>query len=72
MFVNVQKLKQVIKEKKTTQDAVAHACGIDRTTFLRRLDTNSLRVSDMHAIVAFLDLSMEEAIEIFLAQKVAK
>ena len=36
-MVNVQKLKGLIVEKGTTQQAVADSIGIDRSTFYRKM-----------------------------------
>lgn len=55
----------------TTFEGLAHDLGIDRTTFYRRLRTNTLRVGDIHKIVEVLHLTPEDTIAIFLCPAVA-
>lgn len=65
--VNVSKLNGLIAEKNTTKEALSEAIGINRSTFFRRLKSNSLTIGDIHGICEFLQLTKEEAIDIFLA-----
>lgn len=73
MNTNMQLLKGKIVERQTTQEAVADAVGIDRSTFYRKLKTNgmSFSISEAHKIVAAIPLTMEEAMAIFFDNKVA-
>lgn len=68
MFIDVRKLDDAIFIKRTTKDALASACGIDRSTLYRRLKNGTLRVKDAHNICGFLNLTDTEAREIFLAK----
>ena len=69
MLVNIQKLKGKIVEKEKTQESVADAIGIDRTTFYRKMKNggSGFTVGEIHKIVDVLPLSKEEATEIFFA-----
>ena len=73
MNTNMQLLKGKIVERQTTQEAVADAVGIDRSTFYRKLKTNgmSFSISEAHKIVAAIPLTMEEAMAIFFDNTVA-
>ena len=66
--IDIDKLNGKIAERRTTKEAIADECGIDRSTFFRRLKTNKLLVRDCHKICEVLNLSTSEAIDIFLAQ----
>lgn len=66
--MNVPKLKGKIAEAGTTKSELAKAIGIDRGTLERRIERGTLRICDIHAICSFLNLSGDEAHEIFLGQ----
>lgn len=66
--VDVNKLNGKIVERGTTKEAIADEIGIDRSTFYRRLKNGKLLIGDMHKMCEILQLTNEEAIEIFLAQ----
>ena len=66
--VNVSKLNGKIVESGMTKEALADKLGIARSTFLRRINSNSLRIRDIHGICDALNLSTAEACDIFLAQ----
>ena len=66
--VNVPKLNGKIAEMGITREALADKLEISRSTFLRRLTGNTLRIRDIHGICEVLKLSTEEAVDIFLAQ----
>ena len=68
MRVNINKLNGKIVEKQFTKDGIAAVCGVNRSTFYRRLKNNSLKLADVHAICAALELSSQDAIEIFLSE----
>ena len=66
--VNINKLNGKIVEKQFTKDGIAAICGVNRSTFYRRLKNNSLKLADVHAICAALGLTAQEAMEIFLSE----
>lgn len=70
-MVNTQKLKGKILEKRFTQESVAEAIGIDKSTFYRKmkLGGTSFTIKEVNAIVRTLKLSKEEVEEIFLISK---
>lgn len=67
MSINVQKLKGVIVEKGTTQENVAQAIGVDRSTFYRKMKNGgeNFSVKEMQLIIKFVPLSEVEAASIF-------
>lgn len=67
--LNQSKLDGKIVEKGMTKEGLAREIGVDRSTFFRRLRSNTLRLKDIHAICEALSLTNEEAIEIFLAKQ---
>lgn len=68
MITNMKKLRGKIVEAGTTHEAIADAIGIDRSTFYRKIKSEGLSfsIAEMHSLVKELDLTQEEAIEIFL------
>ncbi len=66
MVVNVQRLKGKIVEKKSTQELVADAMGMNRTTFYRKMKNggNGFTVGDIHKMIMCIPLTKEEAIDI--------
>ena len=69
MCIDVDYLNYVIKREGTTQEAVAKACNVNRSTLRRHLQSGAVTVREMHAIIAFLKLSFEEVRRIFFAEK---
>lgn len=69
--MNVQMLKGKIVEAATTQEAIADAIGVDRSTFYRKMKRkgNSFTVEEMNKIVASIPLTKEEAVSIFFEQQ---
>ena len=67
MVVNIARLKGKIVERGNTQEAVANAIGMDRSTFYRKLKDGGEKVTigEIHGIVNAVPLSKEEAIDIF-------
>ena len=65
--MNAQILKGKIVEKGTTQEAVADAIGVDRSTFYRKMKRsgNTFTVEEMNKMVRHIPLSKDEAIAIF-------
>ena len=63
-------LKQKIVEKNTTQEAVAMALGIDRSTLYRKMKggLSSLTIGEAEVIAEFLDLSRQEITKVFWGQ----
>lgn len=66
-MVNLNRLRGRIVEKGVTNEMVAAAAGIDLSTFYRKMNSNGEKftIKEANAIVAFLDLSAEEATAIF-------
>lgn len=72
-MVNVQRLKGLIVEKGTTQQAVADSIGIDRSTFYRKMKNGgSFSLEEAGLIAENVPLTGNEAMEIFFAGFVAK
>lgn len=67
MVVNIARLKGKIVERGNTQEAVANAIGMDRSTFYRKLKDGGEKftIGEIHRIVNAVPLSKEEAIDIF-------
>ncbi|KXI11965.1 MULTISPECIES: helix-turn-helix transcriptional regulator [Streptococcus] len=71
-MINVQKLKGKIMERGTTQEALAKALGIDRSTFYRKMrQGGNFTIKEVNLIVSALHLSKDEAMSIFFADLVA-
>ena len=68
MRKDMAKLKGKIVERAMTQEEVALKIGIDSSTFSRKMkaDGLSFTVEQMHKIVEILNMSPNEAIQIFL------
>lgn len=68
-MVKIWKLKGLIVEKETTQEALADMIGIDRSTFYRKMknDGNFL-LKEAKDIKEALNLTNEEAVDIFFAE----
>ena len=69
MRVDVNKLRGKIAERGTTQEKVASQIPMHRSTFSGKMQSEALEFSigDMHRISEILQLSKEEAGEIFLS-----
>ena len=69
MRVDVARLRGKIAECGTTQEKLARAIGMDKSTFSRKMKSEALEFSigDMHMIAEALRLSKVEAGEIFLS-----
>lgn len=65
--MNTQMLKGKIVESGMTQEAVADAIGMNRSTFYRKMKRkgNTFTVEEMNKIVQVIPLSKEEASNIF-------
>lgn len=71
-MINTAKLKGLIVERGTTQQAVADAIGIDRSTFYRKMKKGGdFTIGEAKKIKEELPLTDSEAIEIFFGPKVA-
>lgn len=68
MHTDMAKLKGKIVERAMTQEEVAAKIGIDSSTFSRKMKAEGLSftVEQMHKLVEILDISPQEAIQIFL------
>lgn len=67
MIINAQKLKGKIVESGKTQEKVADALGIDRSTFYRKMRNGGegFTIGEIHRLTEAIPLTKEEAIEIF-------
>ena len=70
MQVDIAQLRGKIAARGMTQEMLARAIHIDKSTFSRKMKSNALdfSVGEMHQIVDVLGLSKAEAEEIFLSQ----
>lgn len=68
MAVNLDKLRGKMVEMRKTQEDVARAIGIDRTTFSRKIKENGSKftIGEIQKIMAAIPLSKSEAVDIFL------
>ena len=73
MFVNVDKIHGRIRELKMNVVEVAGKMGIDKSTLYRKLTNNGagLTVKDAQQLVDILQLTDEDALQIFFAREVA-
>ena len=69
MRVDIARLRGKISECGMTQEKLAHAMSIDKSTLSRKMKSEALdfSVGEMHQIAEILGLSKEEAGEIFLS-----
>lgn len=67
MEIDVAELKRMVVMKNTTLDAVADVLKIDRSTLYRKLrgDARGITVREAQMISAYLDLSVDEMLNIF-------
>lgn len=67
MVVNVQRLKGKIVERNNTQECIADAIGMNRTTFYRKMKNGGIgfTVGEIHDMVKNIPLTKEEAVDIF-------
>lgn len=72
-MVNIDKLKGKMVEKRLTVETLSEKMGMHQTTLYRRINGNGLdfTIGEVNKIVASLDLTNEEATEIFFAPDVA-
>ena len=73
MFVNVNKIHGKLKALGLTVEDAAERMEIDRSTLYRKLKNNGagLTVKDAQMLVDILQLTEQEALEIFFAREVA-
>ena len=67
MKTDMNKLRGKIAEKSITQEELSKKLGIDSSTFSRKMKANGLAftVGQMHKLVEILDISPDEARQIF-------
>lgn len=67
MQTNIAKLKGLIREHNKTYEQVAHSIGINRDTFTRRITSNgnAFKISEIHKMMLFIPLTLQEVIKIF-------
>lgn len=69
-MINTNKLKGLIVERGTTQQAVADSIGIDRSTFYRKMKKGGdFSIEEAKKMKQEIPLTDQEAIEIFLVEK---
>ena len=69
-MVDVNKLRGKIVEKGFSQQELAQSIGIDRSTFYRKMKNNGdFSIGEVAEIAKIMQLTNEEAIEIFLSKK---
>ena len=68
MEINTMKLKGKIRENQMSMASFATSIGIDSSTLSRKLSSGggSFSIKQVHRAVSALNLSKEEAIDIFL------
>lgn len=72
MICNTSKLKGIMVEQGITQDEMAKRMSIDRSTFNRKLKCGvAFTIGEAHSIVTILNLSKDEAADIFFGNTVA-
>ena len=71
IMLNVNMLKGKLVEKGITVSEIAKQLNINQSTFYRKMKNNSFRISETDVIVNVLQLSADEASNIFFSQIVA-
>ena len=67
--MNIAKLKGIMVENGLTQDELARRIDMDRSTLNRRLKTGeSFTIGEANRITMVLNLSKEDAMDIFLPE----
>lgn len=69
--MNVNKLKGKIIEKGLNVESLGELIGIDRSSMYRKLSSGRFTIAEAKKIKNVLDLTNEEACDIFFAQEVA-
>lgn len=74
MEINTMKLKGKIRENQMSMASFAASIGINPSTLSRKLSSggDSFSIKQAHQAVSVLNLSREEAIDIFLPQNSRK
>lgn len=67
-MVNIDKLRGKMKEKNITQAELADSIGVARSTVNRKMNNggNDFSIEEVQLILVALNISNDEAIEIFL------
>lgn len=70
MAVNVQRLREKIAEGSKTQESIADAMGMNRSTFYRKMKSggDGFTVGEIHKMMKYIPLTKREATDIFLSQ----
>lgn len=71
-YIDISKLQSKIVERAMTQEGLAAELGIDRGTFRRRLNAGKLQIRDIHKICDVLELTVSDAVSIFLCEQSQK
>lgn len=72
-MVKINKIKGKIVENESSIEDLATFMGVDKSTLYRKFSNSgeTLSIKEANAIMAFLNLSKEEAADIFFAPDVA-
>ncbi|MDI9412759.1 MAG: helix-turn-helix transcriptional regulator [Bacillota bacterium] len=71
-MININKLKGIIVEKGLNIEKVAHGIGMTPATLYRRFqDPSQFTIREVLVLSDFLELTAQEAIEIFFSRYVA-
>lgn len=73
IVVNIDKLKGKMKEKNVTQEKLADSIGVARSTVNRKINQGGydFSIEEVQMIISLLEISNDEAIEIFFAYKIS-
>ena len=71
--MNIEKMKQFMKEHEIKSSDVAKALGINESTWFRKIGRNgeTVTIKEMNAIIEEFNIPMSEAAEIFFDEKLA-
>jgi aminotransferase len=72
MEIDVDLLKAKLKYHKHTYQAVAAALGMNRDTFARRIGSGRFTVEQVHGLMMFVPLTLDEVVQIFFPTKEAR
>ena len=65
MTVNIQELKAKMTYNNRFHKDVAESLGISRNTFRYKLQTGDFKISEIHKMMKYIPLSLQEVEQIF-------
>ncbi|WP_203663449.1 helix-turn-helix transcriptional regulator [Lacticaseibacillus sp. 53-4] len=73
LHVNLDRLKGLMTERHVTQESLAESLGVARSTLFRKMQRGGqdFTAQEIFKMMEIIPLSEQEAIDIFLTQKVA-